>query len=208
MFFSIRCAIFPISWSQDSTGGIGIALFILLYCIASWIRLYYHSDGNKYKWLTGYITMAVCLLMTKMLIIEIGIGESLSSKFFGYSSPITILEAICLLLFFINLKPMGNKVSNVINYIAKHSFSVYIIHFDLMGVIFTKVFHIQNWINKTSTGIIAILISSTIIYFLCTIIDIIKCWFFNEIGKLMQQSKIKKCYLFFCRKWNSLVNEL
>lgn len=208
LVFSIRSTIFPVSWAQDPTGGMGILLFILLYCIAAWIRRYYCANGKKWRWLAGYIIMACLLLMSKALIIKIGIGENLSSKFYVYASPITIVEAICLLLFFINLRPMGNKIGNTINCIAKHSFSVYIIHFSMMSVLFTKVFHVQNWINKIGSGIMAIFVTSTIIFGFCVIVDTIKCLIFNEIGKLMGHCKIKKCYITFCRRWDSLVNDL
>lgn len=208
LIFSIRTTLLPLSWSQDPTGGMGISLFILLYSIAAWLRMYYSSNGKKYRWLIGYFTLAICLLMSKVLIIKIGAGENLSSKFYGYSSPVTIVEAICLLLFFINLRPMRNKIGNIINYIAKHSFSVYIIHFAMMSVLFTKIFHVQNWIDRIDTGIMAILVSCVIIYSFCTIIDMIKCLIFNEIGRMMEHCKIKRWYLTFCKKWDSLVSDL
>lgn len=208
LIFSIRTTLLPVSWSQDPTGGMGISLFILLYFIAAWIRMYYYSNGKKYRWLIGYITLAICLLMSKVVIIKIGAGENLSSKFYGYSSPVTIVEAICFFIFFLNLRPMRNKIGNMVNYIAKHSFSVYIIHFAMMSVLFTKIFQVEKWINNIGTGILAVLGSSIVIYAVCTIVDIFKCYIFDKVGKRMNQSKIKKAYLGFCEKWNLLVNGL
>ena len=152
--------------------------------------------------------LAICLLMSKMLIIKVGAGENLSSKFYGYSSPVTIVEAICLFSFFLNLQPMRKRRGNIVNYVAKHSFSVYIIHFSMMSVLFTKVFHVQNWINNIGTGILAILISSIVIYVVCTIIDVFKCSIFDKVGKGIEQWKIKQIYLAFCEKWDLLVNDL
>ena len=208
LIFSIRTTLLPVSWSQDPTGGMGISLFILLYFIAAWLRMYYCSNGKKYRWLIGYFMLAICLLMSKMLIIKVGAGENLSSKFYGYSSPVTIVEAICLFSFFLNLQPMRKRRGNIVNYVAKHSFSVYIIHFSMMSVLFTKVFHVQNWINNIGTGILAILISSIVIYVVCTIIDVFKCSIFDKVGKGIEQWKIKQIYLAFCEKWDLLVNDL
>lgn len=120
----------------------------------------------------------------------------------------TIVEAICLFIFFLNLQPMRKRRGNIVNYIAKHSFSVYIIHFSMMSVLFTKVFHVQNWINNIGTGILAILISSIVIYVVCTIIDVFKCSIFDKVGKGIEQWKIKQIYLAFCEKWDLLVNDL
>ena len=47
VFFSIRPTIFPLTWSQDATGGMGIISFIMLYCIGAWIRKYYKRNENQ-----------------------------------------------------------------------------------------------------------------------------------------------------------------
>lgn len=120
----------------------------------------------------------------------------------------TIVEAICLFSFFLNLQPMRKRRGNIVNYVAKHSFSVYIIHFSMMSELFTKVFHVQNWINNIGTGILAILISSIVIYVVCTIIDVFKYSIFDKVGKGIEQWKIKQMYLAFCEKWDLLMNDL
>lgn len=54
ILFSVRTTIFPMTWSQDPSGGMGIITFIMIYFIAAWLRKYYQIK-NRVKIWGGYI---------------------------------------------------------------------------------------------------------------------------------------------------------
>lgn len=207
IFFSIRSTIFPMTWSQDDTAGMGIIGFVMLYCIGAWIRLYYKRNGRILKWLCIYLGMSFLLVVSKVGIIMIG-ADSLSTKFYSYASPLVIMEAVSLFLVFLNKNPMKQGFSNSVNKIAKHSFSVYIIHFSMLNVLFTKIFCINNYLDNVVTGILEVVLSVIIIYAVCTVIDIIKCYLFDQFRVFLKDSAIERKYSEICLKWESQVNEV
>ena len=206
-FFSVRATVFPMTWSQDDTAGMGIIGFVMLYCIGAWIRLYYKRNGRILKWLCIYLGMSFLLVVSKVGIIMIG-ADSLSTKFYSYASPLVIMEAVSLFLVFLNKNPMKQGFSNSVNKIAKHSFSVYIIHFSMLNVLFTKIFCINNYLDNVVTGILAVVLSVIIIYAVCTVIDIIKCYLFDQFRVFLKDSAIERKYSEICLKWESQVNEV
>lgn len=206
-FFSIRTTVFPMTWSQDSTGGMGIINFIMLYCIGAWIRLYYKKDEKIAKWLSTYFLMSVLLMLSKVGLIKLGM-ESLSTKFYSYASPVVIVEAVALFLVFLNKKSMSKKYIIPINKMARHSFSVYIIHFSMISVLFTKVFKLSSYFDNIRTGILAVCISVLIIYITCTIIDVLKCWLFEKIGYALKDTVLNRKYEEICCKWETQINDL
>ena len=206
-FFSVRATVFPMTWSQDSTGGMGIINFIMLYCIGAWIRLYYRKDAKIAKWLSTYFFMSVLLTISKVGLIKLGV-ESLSTKFYSYASPVVIVEAVALFLVFLNKKSMSKKYIIPINKMARHSFSVYIIHFSMISVLFTKVFKVSCYFDNIRTGILAVGISVLIIYITCTIIDVLKCWIFEKIGHALKDTVWSRKYEEICCKWETQINDL
>ena len=207
VFFSIRPTIFPLTWSQDATGGMGIISFIMLYCIGAWIRKYYKRNEKIMGWLFAYIGMSILLLVSKIVCIKLGM-ESLSTKFYGYESPVVIMEAVALFLVFLNRKAMKQMYITPINKIAKHSFSVYIIHFSILNILFIKIFHIKDYISNVGRGVLAIIISVLSIYAVCTVIDIAKCYAFEEVGKLLRHTSAARKYNKVCIKWESMIDEI
>ena len=206
LFFSIRPTIFPLTWSQDGTGGMGIIGFIMLYCIGAWIRLYYKDSKKIYHWLMIYLLCSFLLVVSKVGILRI--NENISTKFYSYASPIVLIEAVALFFVFLSKKPMNKKAGNLINKIAKHSFSVYIIHFSMMSVLFTEVFHVNTYVAHIGSGVAAVFVSVTITYVVCTIIDIIKDYLFEKIGLLLQKSCLNRVYNNICLRWEKQLDKL
>lgn len=201
--FSIRTTVFPLSWSQDATGGYGIISFVMLYCVAAWVRLYYKSDGKYGLWLMLYFCMTFLLVMSKFCILKLGIGVDYSSKFYVYASPVVVIEAVALLLFFLNLKRIqNNKINSVINVLSKHSFSVYIIHFTMLGVLFTKIIPLNRVVDNVGIGVLAVLATVILIYICCVAIDIVKCYIFSKVGMRLKGTGVDKAYTWICEKWD------
>lgn len=92
----------------------------------------------------------------KFLTMQHNYMESLSTKFYSYASPVVIVEAVALFLVFLNKKSMSKKYIIPINKMARHSFSVYIIHFSMISVLFTKVFKLSSYFDNIRTGMVPI----------------------------------------------------
>ena len=206
VFFSIRPTVLPLTWSQDGTGGMGIIGFLMLYCIGAWLRLYYSKDKKSLQWLIIYLLCSFLLLISKVGILKI--NENISTKFYSYASPLVIVETVALFLTFLSKKTMNKNVGNLINKIAKHSFSVYVIHFTMISVLFTEIFHVNDYIDSIGTGIAAIFVSVTITYMACTVIDVINNYLFEKIGLILQKSVLNRAYNNICLSWDRQVAKL
>lgn len=98
-------------------GGYSLIHFLYLYIIARYLKLHMSSTNiltYRWLWLALYITFAFILC---------GMTFFISRNMFTYDNPIVVMEAICLLLFFIS-KPFYNRF---VNWAAVSVFSAYLI---------------------------------------------------------------------------------
>ena len=188
LVFSVRMSIFPLTWSQDGFGGYSISLFVVLYFIAAWIKLYYHPSNNKpLKSLAMYFASTLFLLFSKYGLMRF-FSESYSNKLYNNISIIVIIQSTSLFLFFLFAKPVQQKIERIVLFVSKHCFSVYIIHYCLIGVLFTKMIHLDSKVQSATTGVPALVFSCLIIFICCIVIDIIRERLILFCGKLIHPS--------------------
>ena len=187
-----------------SNNGYNILNFVLLYYIGSFCRKYppkenYHFKSlSKNKWrilllisffLLSFSNISLYYLGEKMQNINSGFfayyGNILTSAFLSYANPIVILQTCCYCLFFESM----NFKSRMINFVAKASFGIYLIHdnYYLKG-------HIYKWLNLSRStralGAIIILFESAFIIFIaCFLIENIRRILAKGISKFFQKSK-------------------
>lgn len=188
--FSLRVTVLPITWAQDSTGGMGLLWFLTLYCVSAWLRLYYEAKHSAKFYFGLYFLMTLILVCSKKILLNAGVSVDYTGKLYGYPSIIVLVEAASIFLAFLNLRPISRRVGKTINSIAKHSFSVYIIHFAILGVLFTKIIPVNKYIDNTGTGIVAIVLAVFLVYTVCTIIDCGKTAIESYIGQRLEKTKI------------------
>lgn len=204
--FPLRMTFLPHTWSQDGTGGMSVLLFIVLYCIAAWLRLYYEPDKMRpTSYLAGYICTALFLVISKWVFMHF-MSPDYASKLYGYSSVFTIFTSVCLFLFFLRVKQVDGKIGNAIIRIAPHSFAVYIIHFCLNSVIWTYVLHIERAVSNPWIGIFAVLGSCILVFSFCVIIDMIRTVLAKIIGDALSGKQISIKYNDFIRRWDRAVD--
>lgn len=204
--FSLRVTALPLTWSQDSTGGMGILSFVTLFCIAAWIRLYNENGKKNIRYLICYFLMSLLLVVSKKAMLTAGIGEDYTGKLYGYSSVVVYVEAIALFMAFLYAKPIAGKFAAVINAAAKHSFSVYIIHFAMVGVLFTKIIPVDEYIGNVLTGISAVMFSCLAVYMFCVCVDAIKTSLGVKICNSMRRTKIVALYGRLTKYIDTLMN--
>lgn len=96
----------------------------------------------------------------------LGTDSNLTGKLSGYSSAFVLIEAVAIFLAFLNSKPITGNKAIWINRIARHSFSVYIIHFAMNGVLWTNILHINRWIDQAAAGAAVVIVSVVLVYIL------------------------------------------
>lgn len=203
LLFSVRVTVLPLTWSQDPSSGMGIIWFIVLYCVAAWVRLYYKQNGKWQKWLIIYLAMSALLVVSKKAMLWVGFDEAFTSKLYGYASVFVLMEAVAFFLFFLNVKPIMGRAGKWINNIAKHSFSAYIIHFTITGVLWTRILHMDMWIDDAFSGMIAVLLATVGVFVICVIIDSLKDMIVTCVGENIKVSGKLACLL---NKWERLGN--
>lgn len=136
----------------------------------------------------------------------IGFGEDFTGKLYGYSSILVYGEAVALFMTFLNAKPITGKIATWINAVAKHSFSVYIIHFAMMSILFTKIIPVNKFVDNAATGIPAVILSALGVYVFCTCVDIVKSALGNKISMWIQRSRVFAFYSKFADYMDDVMN--
>lgn len=206
LIFSARSTILPASWGQDLSAGMGILWFITLYCVAAWLRSCRTQQETPFKYWILYLGATVILIASKFVLNKAGI-ESYSGKLFGYSSLVVCVQAVALFKAFLHSKPIGGKLVTPILFAAKHSFSVYIIHFAMMGVLFTNILHLDNWLHNPLVETCMIIGATIAIFAFCVCVDFIKNLCTGFAAGKMGKTGIAKKYNVFMDKWSAVANE-
>ena len=112
--------------------GFEFSWLMVMYIVGGYFSKYPVIIKKPYKCIVAYLNLALLNLIYKYLI------EVVTTKFFGvpsygdlfnsYTSPVAVGEAVCLLLYFSNLKLNNKKLVKLISFITPAIFSVYIIH--------------------------------------------------------------------------------
>lgn len=206
VIFSLRGTFLPTTWSQDNTAGLNIISFVTLYCIGAWIRLCYKPDGKSLKFILIYLSSALLITASKRAMLALGMSEGMSEKLYAYSSVFVYAEAVSLFLAVLNTKAIEGRASELINSCAKHSFSVYIIHYSLYGLLFNEILSLYSYIASPVRGLAAVLLYSAIVFAVCTLIDIIKSRVFALLGKAISGTKPVMWYNAMLARWENAVN--
>lgn len=184
-FFSCVQTLF-FSNAFGTKDGYSSVWLIVLYLVGGYIRKYKPiARGKPIVFLAGYFLM-VCITWLSKLAIELltlcVLGEVRAGNFFiNYKSPMVLLAAIFLLLFFerITISPSWEKV---IRFFSPMAFGVYLIHIHplvisvLLRDRFTNYAMFSWWME-----IIAVLGTALLINLFCYAIDFIRLKLFQKL---------------------------
>lgn len=169
----------------------------VLYFIGAGIKLY----GLELFFIKGKISQnsVICIaflsglstFMSKVLLIKLTTAilghELFVDAFYSYLSPTVLIEAICLVIYFSNLNIKGSKA---LTKISGATFGVYLIH---LTPFFTN--YCWNFFSKYRNAslfkyILVIFISLISIYTVCTLIEMIRLFIFDELRVCNISNKI------------------
>lgn len=169
-----------------------LAMFVCLYSLAAYLRLWGKDIGNRKFILYGLAFMGLNFISAVLLDIA-GLrfsyaGENAEYFLFGgrpgMMRPFNILSALCLFIGFLRLNV---RYSRLINIIASATVGVYMIHENSLSVyvLWHKIFRFPSF--QDSPYLIPYSIFAVIIvYIFCTVIELIRSRIFKALtrGKL------------------------
>lgn len=154
--------------------GYSIVNFALCYCIGAYIHFEseHFSKVKTRKLVVGFLSCV--LIMTLWSAINDRIGYFTEKTSWEYCNPFVILEAACAFLLFKRLKIKNNRL---INSLAKGSFTVFLLHINLVTHIGVEFF--VN--NNIFLLILHMAISSIVIYLTCWIVYLVYAKFEKKV---------------------------
>lgn len=167
-FFSVQSIAWLLLMDQFNNGYSCIS-FIGLYMLAAYLQKY---KNNCRKGLIVYFICSIILFILLCLRFE---GVVFIPGLWAYSNPLVIVSSAAFLMIFVNLKIRDNRI---INYIAKSSFAVYLIHDNFfVSEYFTTV--IRTLQSSSDVGKSLILIFNFLLIVFCS------CIFLDQIRRLI-----------------------
>ena len=167
---------------------------IILYVVGAYFRLY-----GAPKWAKWYVTLPVFFLtafgaLQYKLSIEQQVVDGLLSSssdtyadrglFISYISPCMVVMAICLLLFFMQIKVKGKPVRAIVSALGKATFGVFILH---VGTEFWNLSKFWSYFRKfadysTPKMVGAVLLASLVVYLGLSLISLFQLYLFKFLG--------------------------
>lgn len=169
------------------SGGYSTISFIGIYLLAKYIRKYNIAEYiNKTK---AAIIFIICIVFNTLL----GLGGTYTDKlgwlYFPYINPLTITATVCFAIIFVKIKIQ----SNVINFVAKSAFAVFLLHSNFNLVDNFKC--LNQYIYDKYSGVIVL----CLIFFACCvwfiaalILDQPRKWLWKQIETLKWSKNILK----------------
>lgn len=191
LVFSILPMIFFNDFGHTSNG-YSFLWITILYLVGGYIKKYEDelSTGRKVKYLLGYILCVLVTWISKMGIYHHfpqGKGDpEWSNMLIKYTSPTIILCAVCLLMFFKDIR-CHKMVKTGVRYFSPASFGVYLFHQEpLIRDTFLANMFAGYMIFGTGKMVFAILVSVVGIWLLGSLIDRIRINLFDlfRVNKL------------------------
>lgn len=171
--------------------------FVVLYCIASYVKLYglnpkYKSKHYFLMWIVFSILTYISSCVFSILGTKLNFFASHATYFYGQEKITTLLISLSLFMAFATLKMPYRKW---INLIASTTFGVYLIHDNgvVRPFLWLDVFKNANYQNSNMIIVYSIIVVC-IVFVLCSLID------------LVRQKTFEKAYMYFVNKYmDSLV---
>lgn len=159
--------------------GYSIVNFILCYCIGAYI--FFESKRIEQISTNVFIvSFFLCIIvLTCWSVINDRIGYNIEKSAWEYCNPLVIISAVCAFLMFHKIKV---KKSKVINSLAKGSFTVYLLHINLVTHVGVK-----SVVNLSILLLIGhMIVSAVLIYLICWFLYLIYVKFEERVFSPLQ----------------------
>lgn len=193
--FSIIPMVTGQRWETTTDFYQNIGLFITIYFIAAYVKLYPNKYFNNIK-LNIIITVVMQIVVWSLIIIIMQFGNKIGIKdtqyFNDFNSPIVLIQSISIFLIFKNI---DIKSSKFINSIGKSTLAVYLIHEHpiIYPIIWKDIFKSEVYYNSsTMLFLLNILLSVGIVFIVSIVIDKIRIVLIEKKIFKIYDNKIRK----------------
>lgn len=171
--------------------GLSLVHFLFLYLVSAYIGKYgfVMKDFSKVVYLAGF-TLFVFITAASSYILSGSIG-----RLFSYNSPLVVLSAYCLFLFFKKL----SFQSNLINKVSTYTFGVYLVHehFLLRPIIWEDIGIIEQVLNGSeSLFAVKLIVFSVFVFAVCWLLSYVLTTIFNRtlncFGNNLKSKKLQR----------------
>ncbi|PMD68831.1 acyltransferase [Companilactobacillus nuruki] len=173
------------------TTGDDIVWLLVVYCFGAYIRIFENELKREIKKIYLWSILAISLFLScfSVFIINyiqlkynIGSSPRLYGWLIGGLSPLQLLSALCIFLFVVRINPFTIKF---INEVASTTFSIYLIHANLLIVDWLWNNLIRGYRYENTPFVLAYgLLVSSLIFIFCSIIDIVMKFLFGKTRKI------------------------
>ena len=178
--------------------------FILLYCIAAYIKLYDPILLQKKGYLKSSILLYLLLIATASFIDILGnkipFLENFPTHFSNLETPTMLLMSI---LIFVGFKNLNIKSSNIVNTITTCSFGVYLIHDNSIVRHYLWIDLFKNYTHyDSSLFIVYAIFTILLVFILCTLLSGIYYFFIEKIIWFF----LDKLWPSLCKNGKNIIN--
>jgi surface polysaccharide O-acyltransferase-like enzyme len=172
-------------------GGYSFAWLVVLYVVGAYIRLYNPLDKPKALLLYAAAVSAMIAGWMPLAISKLPLPSGLPRlfEFGGYTSPFTVIIAMCVFAICLQLRIRSTRLTKFITYLSSTSLGVYLIH--VQPLFMTKIFcrEAQKLSVYDGGGYLFYLITMTMgVYLICTALDVIRLMAFKLVDRLYYRS--------------------
>lgn len=163
------------AYSWDDTGA-GIAWFVVLFVISSYISLYVPEDNKKLKYICVPVVCAILSVANLWIFTFIsektGKLVGLVSRPYNYNSLLTLISSVAIFMFFRNLKIKEGAFANVVRFVSPLTFGIYLIHeHDLVRGFWNEIMCV-SWHGDKPYMLIHFAVSVALVFVVCAIIEL------------------------------------
>jgi surface polysaccharide O-acyltransferase-like enzyme len=190
LLFSAWSSIHPSIAGMNSGGGWGLAWFVVLYCLAAWLQLYYKPSGHALRYaLLWFGLSAVVAFLYCVPGERIPIAGTIAGNWYQYNSLPVCIASLSLFVCFMNVEVSNESIAGFLTKIAPATLGVYLIHahanlspflwktLDLAGHMGSRLFFVYLFLAVMG------------IYCVCTAVDLLRA---ETIGRLENTEVVRK----------------
>lgn len=157
--------------------------FVLLYLLARYLNRFggIHLQKTARLYLSIYLLLSLIssIIIFVTLYVNEGVASIVKDKILAYNNPLCIVSSVCFLMFFLRVD-IG--VNRYINWLAKSSFAIYLIHCNMLILPFYQRWMNYLYISYDGVVVLALILSSILFIALCSmLIDKVRIMIWNRL---------------------------
>ncbi len=102
---------------------------------------------------------------------------------------------------------MEGKPKQVINSIARHAFSIYIVHYAMNTVLWTKILHVDRYVGSFPIGILAVFAAAAFMFVVIIALETGREKLAEIISGVFRKTRAGQNLTLLEQRWDAIANE-